>query len=81
MADSTSGGPRTVTEFSNEARDHMRKRQLSLKTERAYQHRMREFIEFSGRRHPATLTGDDIGAYLTTWPWTARWQLPRRTSP
>lgn len=38
---------------------------MSLKTERAYLHRTREFIEFHGRRHPARLTGDDNGAYLT----------------
>ncbi len=33
----------TVTEFLEEAREHMRKRHLSLKTERAYLYRMREF--------------------------------------
>lgn len=65
MADSTSGEPRTVTEFLNAARDHMRKRHLSLKTERAYLHRMREFIEFHGHMHPAELTGEDVSAYLT----------------
>lgn len=65
MADSTSAEPQTVTEFLHAARDHMRKRHLSLKTERAYLHRMREFIEFHGRKHPSRLTGDDIGAYLT----------------
>ena len=64
-ADSTSGGPRTVSEFLNEARDQMRKRRLRLKTELAYLHRMREFIELHVRRHPARLTRDDIGAYLT----------------
>ena len=36
----------TVTEFLEEAREHMRKRHLSLKTERAYLYRMRQFIEF-----------------------------------
>jgi len=65
MADSTSAEPRTVTEFLNAARDHMRKRHLSLKTEQAYLYRMREFIEFHGRKHPSELTGDDVGAYLT----------------
>lgn len=65
MADSTSGEPRTLTEFLNTAREHLRKRHLSLKTERAYLHRMREFIEFHGRKHPSKLTGEDISAYLT----------------
>lgn len=65
MTDSTSGEPRTVTEFLNTARDPLRKRHLSLKTERAYLRRMREFIEFHGRKHPSKLTGDDISAYLT----------------
>ena len=38
---------------------------LSLKTERAYLHRKREFIEFHGGKHPSKLSGEDIGAYLT----------------
>ena len=55
----------TVTEFLKEAREHMRKRHLSLKTERAYLYRMRQFIEFHGRRHPSNLGGEEISAYLS----------------
>ncbi|MBW7926861.1 MAG: integron integrase [Fimbriimonadaceae bacterium] len=65
MADSTSSDPRIVTEFLNGARMRMRQGRLSLKTERAYLQRMREFVEFHGGKHPSELTGEDVGAYLT----------------
>jgi hypothetical protein len=43
----------------------MLERYLNLKNERVYLHRMREFIEFHGRKHSSWLTGDKIGADLT----------------
>lgn len=43
----------------------MRECPLSLKTERAYLHRMRDFIEFHGHKHPSKLSGKDVSAYLT----------------
>ncbi len=54
-----------VPALLSEAREHMRKRHLSLKTELAYISTMRRFMEFDGRRHPSKLGAPEISAYLS----------------
>ncbi|MCK6460588.1 MAG: integron integrase, partial [Planctomycetes bacterium] len=43
----------------------MRVRHLSPRTEQAYLDWMRRYFEFHGRRHPATLGAEEVGAFLS----------------
>ncbi len=45
-------------------RDAIRRRHYSPRTEETYVHWIRRFIFFSGKRHPATLGGDEVTAFL-----------------
>lgn len=54
-----------IGSFLEEVRLVARTRRLSLRTEEAYLHYVREFIYFHQRRHPRELGPDEIRAYLT----------------
>ncbi len=55
----------TVDSFLELARNAMRVRHLSLRTEEAYLYRMRQYIEFCDKRHPKNLGAAEVRAYLT----------------
>jgi integron integrase len=46
-------------------RDRLRTRHYSYRTEQAYVFWIRRFVNFSGKRHPATLGGPEVEAFLT----------------
>ena len=46
------------------ARDAIRRRHYSYRTEQAYLHWMKRFILFSGKRHPSELGGAEVTAFL-----------------
>ena len=55
----------SIESFLDGVRRVLRARHLSLRTEEAYILRIRQFIEFSGKRHPRNLTADDVCLFLT----------------
>jgi hypothetical protein len=46
-------------------RDKVRLKHFSIRTERAYVHRARQFIVFHGKRHPETMGPGEVEAFLT----------------
>lgn len=48
-----------------QARDQLRTRHYSYRTEQTYLHWIKQFILFHDKRHPALLDSDDIGNFLT----------------
>lgn len=50
--------------FLNDIRTFMRLRGMSLRTEHTYIYWVKDFIRFHRLKHPATLGGDDVMAYL-----------------
>lgn len=50
--------------FMNDIRSFMRLRGMSLRTEHTYLYWIKDFIRFHRLQHPATLTGNDVMAYL-----------------
>lgn len=48
-----------------QARDQLRTRHYSYRTEQTYLHWIKQFILFHDKRHPALLGSDDIGNFLT----------------
>ena len=46
------------------ARDAIRRRHYSYRTEQSYLHWMKRFILFSGKRHPSELGGAEVTAFL-----------------
>lgn len=48
-----------------EVRNVARLRHLSLRTERAYTHYIKQFIIFHQKRHPSEMGADEVRAYLT----------------
>ena len=55
----------SVTQFLEHVRAVIRLKHFSRATEDAYLSRIRQFIEFHGRRHPRTLTAEHVRQYLT----------------
>jgi site-specific recombinase XerD len=55
----------SIQSFLNEVRQVIRLKHLSIHTEKAYLYRIRDFIYFQGRKHPAHLGVEQIRAYLT----------------
>jgi len=49
----------------------------SLRTEEAYVHWVRAFVRWSSMRHPRSLDGAEVEAFLGCLPTSARWR-PRR---
>jgi site-specific recombinase XerD len=49
----------------DEVRNVARLKHLSLKTEKAYAHYIRQFILFHNKRHPLEMGSDEVRAYLT----------------
>src|SRR5215472_5238839 len=47
------------------ARERMRTRHLSLRTEQAYLQWMRRYVAFHGRRHPRELAAPEVERFLT----------------
>ena len=47
-----------------QVRDAIRRRHYSERTEETYVHWIKRFIYFSGKRHPATLGGEEVTAFL-----------------
>jgi hypothetical protein len=47
------------------ARDALRVRHMSLRTEKAYLHWIRRYILFHGKRHPREMGEPEINAFLT----------------
>jgi integron integrase len=47
------------------ARERIRTRHLSLRTEQAYLHWMRRYVKFHGRRHPREMGPAEVEAFLT----------------
>lgn len=54
-----------ITAFLEEARNAIRVRHFSRRTEEVYLHRIKEFIYYHGKRNPATLGALEVGQYLT----------------
>ena len=48
-----------------QVRNQMRTRHYSYRTEQSYLHWIREFILFHNKRHPSSLSSEDIGDFLT----------------
>ncbi len=63
VAEDAAPGPRRLGE---RARDAMRLRHLSSRTEAAYLGWMRRYHEFHGRRDPSTLGAEHVTAFLTS---------------
>lgn len=55
----------TIESFLHQVREAIRLRHMSIRTEEVYLHRIRQFIVFHGKRHPATLGVEEIRAYLS----------------
>lgn len=55
----------TINSFLETVRAEIRTRHMSLRTEEAYLHRIKEFILFHDKRHPEMLGRDDIRLYLS----------------
>ncbi len=55
----------SVTAFLEHARQIIRLKHLSIHTEDSYLSTIRRFIEFHGRRQPASLPPDAIRQYLS----------------
>ena len=55
----------SISGFLEDVRRVIRLQHLSLRTEEVYLHRIREFIEFHGKKHPRNLGTPHIEAYLT----------------
>ena len=49
----------------NQLRERLRYLHYSLRTEQAYAHWVRAFIRFNGVRHPTTLGGSEVEAFLS----------------
>ena len=47
------------------ARDTMRRKHLSYRTEQAYIYWMRHFILFQGKRHPGEMGEGEVSEFLT----------------
>jgi len=47
-----------------QARDQLRTRHYSYRTEQTYLNWIKQFILFHGKRHPSLLGSDEIGAFL-----------------
>jgi len=47
------------------ARDTMRRKHLSYRTEQAYIYWMRQFILFQGKRHPGEMGEAEVSEFLT----------------
>ena len=54
-----------ITAFLEEARNAIRVRHFSLRTEEVYLHRIKEFIYYHGKRNPATFGALEVQQYLT----------------
>ena len=54
-----------IHSFLNQVRETIRLKRLSIHTEDAYLSTIRRFIDFHGRRHPATLPPDAARQYLS----------------
>ena len=55
----------SIPAFLEEVRAAIRLRHYSLRTEEAYLLRIRQFIQFHGKRHPARLAAAEVRSYLT----------------
>src|SRR5437588_12318929 len=55
-------GPRTLL---GSLRAALRARHYSLRTEQAYVAGVRRYVQFHGRRHPATMGATEVQAFLT----------------
>ncbi len=49
----------------DQVRDALRVRHMSLRTEKAYSHWIRQYILFHGKRHPSEMGEVEINAFLT----------------
>ena len=56
---------KTISAFLDFVRAEIRARHLSLRTEEAYLRHIHQFILFHDKKHPETLSRDDIRAYLS----------------
>jgi integron integrase len=54
-----------VPKLLEQARDQLRTRHYSYRTEQTYLHWIKQFILFHDKRHPALLGSDEIGNFLT----------------
>jgi integron integrase len=59
------GGPRPKTKLLDRAREIMRLRHYSIRTERSYTNWMRRYILFHDKRHPQDMGPAEIEAFLT----------------
>jgi hypothetical protein len=51
------------------SREKMRIRHFAYRTEQAYLHWIRRYVNFHHRRHPREMGSSDVEAFLTIWPW------------
>jgi len=63
--------PLTSVKVLDQLRERIRYMHYSIRTEESYVYWVRLFIRFHGRRHPATLGGPDVEAFLS-WLANAR---------
>ena len=54
-----------MAKLLDQARQLMRTRHYSLRTEESYVRWMKEYIVFHGKRHPATLGAAEVSAFLS----------------
>jgi len=54
----------SISHFLEQARQVIRARRFSIRTETSYLHYMREYLRYHGDRHPARLGAAEIRAYL-----------------
>ncbi|MBI5784639.1 MAG: integron integrase [Rhodocyclales bacterium] len=57
--------PLTSVKVLDQLRERIRYMHYSIRTEETYVYWVRLFIRFHGRRHPATLSGSDVEAFLS----------------
>lgn len=57
--------PLTSVKVLDQLRERIRYMHYSIRTEETYVYWVRLFIRFHGRRHPATLSGPDVEAFLS----------------
>jgi len=54
----------SISHFLEQARQVIRARRFSIRTETSYLHSMREYLRYHGDRHPDRLGAAEIRAYL-----------------
>ena len=65
----------------DQARDILRMKHSSYRTEETYVYWMVRYILFHKKRHPKEMGAKEVGEFLGIWPKTVMWQRVHRIKP